>query len=112
MTARTPGPARRSSTTWPSAWNTATVTTPEMKAWAAWSNLSTPGISHVSYRIGAPWSGDGSNPPARCTAPATVRATIVARGSGQRRCPARTSNASSDHTTRYATTRRFRPAIP
>jgi hypothetical protein len=34
--------------TWPSDWNTATVTTAEMKAWAAWSNLSTPGTSHVS----------------------------------------------------------------
>jgi hypothetical protein len=46
--ARTPGPARSSSTTWPRAWNTATVTTAEMKAWAAWSNFSTPGTSHVS----------------------------------------------------------------
>jgi hypothetical protein len=33
--ARTPGPARSSSMTWPSAWNTATVTTAEMKQWAA-----------------------------------------------------------------------------
>jgi len=47
-TARTPGPALRGSTTWPSAWNAATVTTPEMKAWASWSNLRTPGISQVS----------------------------------------------------------------
>jgi hypothetical protein len=98
MIARTPGPARRPSMTWPRAWKTATVTTAEMKAWAAWSNLSTPGTSHVSYMIGAPESGDGSRPPARCTAPATVRAVIVAGGSGQRRCPARTSMASSDHT--------------
>ena len=46
--ARTPVPARTSSITWPSAWNTATVTTAEMKAWAAWSNLRIPGTSHVS----------------------------------------------------------------
>ena len=100
MIARTAGPARRGSTTWPRAWNTATVTVPEMKAWASWSNLRTPGISHVSYMIGAPVSGDGSSPPARCTAPATTSAATVARGRGQRRCPARTSRASSDHTTR------------
>ena len=35
MMALMPGPARRSSMTWPRAWNTATVTTAEMKAWAA-----------------------------------------------------------------------------
>ncbi|MGH9009928.1 MAG: hypothetical protein ACRDYF_08810, partial [Acidimicrobiia bacterium] len=43
--ARSPGPARSSSTTWPSAWNTPTVTAAEMKSWATWSNLSTPGMS-------------------------------------------------------------------
>ena len=46
--ARTPRPDRSSSITWPSAWKTATVTTAEMKAWATWSNLRTPGTSHVS----------------------------------------------------------------
>jgi len=46
--ARTPAPARRGSTTWARAWNTATVTTAEMKQWAAWSNLRTPGTSQVS----------------------------------------------------------------
>lgn len=46
--ARSTGPARRSSMTWPSAWKTATVTTAEMNAWAAWSNFRTPGRSHVS----------------------------------------------------------------
>jgi hypothetical protein len=48
MIARTPGPARSSSITRPRAWKTATVTTAEMKAWAAWSNLRTPVTSHVS----------------------------------------------------------------
>ena len=48
ITARTPGPARRRSTTCERAWNTATVTTAEMKQWASWSNLSTPGTIHVS----------------------------------------------------------------
>ncbi len=100
VTARTPGPARRSSITWPSAWNTATVTTAEMTACAAWSNLSRPAMSQVSYRIGEPSDGDGSNPPARWSSPAPARATSVAGGKGHRRCPARISSASNDHTPR------------
>ena len=46
--ARTPGPARRGSTMWSRAWNTATVTTAEMKQWASWSNFNTPGTIQVS----------------------------------------------------------------